>query len=70
LKSQVAIEEGLFSTTIKAKEGIKGNELIRELIDITEVHAFQEKLPSMADIFISLVKGEGDEALKKHLQEA
>lgn len=69
LKSQSVVEDGLFTTTIQAKDGIKGNELIRELIDITEVYAFQEKLPSMADIFISLVKGEGDEALKKHLQE-
>jgi hypothetical protein len=39
------------------------------MIDITEVHSFQEKIPTMADIFISLVKGEGDESLKKHLQE-
>ncbi len=66
---QVTIEEDLFSTTIKAKEGIKGNQVIRDLIDITEVNSFQEKIPSMADIFISLVKGEGDEALKKHLLE-
>lgn len=66
---QGVVEDNLFSTTIKAKEGIKGNEVIRELIDLTEVHSFQEKVPSMADIFISLVKGEGDDALKKHLQE-
>ena len=45
------------------------NQLIRDLIDITDVYSFQEKLPTMSDIFISLVKGEGDEALKKHLQE-
>lgn len=70
LMKQQAIEGDLFSSSIKAKEGIKGNQVIRDLIDITEVHSFQEKLPSMADIFISLVKGEGDEALKKHLQEA
>jgi ABC-2 type transport system ATP-binding protein len=69
LKKQAVIEEGLFSSTIQAKEGIKGNQLIRDLIDITEVYSFQEKLPSMADIFISLVKGEGDDQLKKHLQE-
>lgn len=69
LIKQGIVEGDLFSTTIKAKEGIKGNEVIRELIDLTEVHSFQEKVPSMADIFISLVKGEGDDALKKHLQE-
>jgi ABC-2 type transport system ATP-binding protein len=69
LIKQETIEENLFSTTLKAKEGIKGNQVIRDIIDITEVHSFQEKIPSMADIFISLVKGEGDEALKKHLLE-
>jgi ABC-2 type transport system ATP-binding protein len=69
LKSQSVIEDNLFSSTIQAVEGVKGNQLIRDIIDITEVFSFQEKLPTMADIFISLVKGEGDEALKKHLQE-
>ncbi len=69
LKKQSVIEERMFSSTIQAKEGIKGNQLIRDLIDITEVFSFQEKIPSMADIFISLVKGEGDDSLKKHLQE-
>lgn len=69
LVKQELIEENLFSTTLKAIDGIKGNQVIRDLIDITELHSFQEKIPSMADIFISLVKGEGDEALKKHLLE-
>src|ERR1041385_2597669 len=69
LKKQGAIEDGLYSSTIQAKEGIKGNQLIRDLIDITEVYSFQEKLPSMADIFIGLVRAEGDDQLKKHLQE-
>lgn len=66
---QEIIEDDLFSTTLKAKPNIKGNQVIRDLIEITEVHSFQEKIPTMADIFISLVKGEGDEALKKHLLE-
>jgi ABC-2 type transport system ATP-binding protein len=69
LVGQSVVEDNLISTTLKAQEGIKGNEVIRDLIDLTEVHSFQEKLPTMADIFISLVKGEGDEALKKHLLE-
>jgi ABC-2 type transport system ATP-binding protein len=67
LISQKPLDENLFSTTLKAKNGINGNQVIRDLIDITEVHSFQEKVPTMSDIFISLVKG--DEALKKHLQE-
>jgi len=69
MRKQVVIEDNLYSTTIQAKDGIKGNQLIRDLIEITDVYSFQEKLPTMSDIFISLVKGEGDEALKKHLQE-
>lgn len=70
LINQAVIEDDLYSTTLRAKPGIKGNEVIRDLIEITEVFSFQEKVPSMADIFISLVKGEGDEALKKHLLES
>jgi len=66
---QVPISENHLQSTIRAANGIKGNQLIRELVELTEVHRFEEKLPTMADIFISLVKGEGDEALKKHLQE-
>ncbi len=69
IKNQVRIEEDLYSTTIKATEGIKGNQVIRDLVDITELYSFQEKLPTMADIFIGLVKADGDEALRKHLQE-
>jgi ABC-2 type transport system ATP-binding protein len=69
IKSQTKIEEDLFSTTIKAVDGIKGNQVIRDLIDITELYSFQEKLPTMADIFIGLIKADGDEALRKHLQE-
>lgn len=66
---QKNIAENHVETTIRATNGIKGNQLIRELVELTEVHRFEEKLPTMADIFISLVKGEGDEALKKHLHE-
>ncbi|MDL5045987.1 ATP-binding cassette domain-containing protein [Oscillatoria amoena NRMC-F 0135] len=66
---QKPVAENHFETTIRAAVGIKGNQLIRELVDKTEVHRFEEKLPTMADIFISLVKAEGDVALKKHLQE-
>jgi ABC-2 type transport system ATP-binding protein len=69
LVKQELVEENLYTSTIKASKEIKGNQFIREMIDITDVYSFQEKIPTMADIFISLVKGEGDEALKKHLQE-
>jgi ABC-2 type transport system ATP-binding protein len=63
-------EDNLIVTTIKASAEIRANQVIRELIDKTELQSFREKIPSMADIFIDLVKGEDDEALRKHLQEA
>jgi ABC-2 type transport system ATP-binding protein len=66
---QNPIEGDLFATSIKINDSSKGNELIRLLVDQAEIHSFQEKLPTMADIFIGLVRGEGDEALKKHLLE-
>jgi ABC-2 type transport system ATP-binding protein len=69
VKGQTRIEDDLYSTTLKAVDGIKGNQVIKDLIDITEVYSFQEKLPTMADIFIGLVKADGDDALRKHLQE-
>lgn len=67
---QKAVAEDVFESVIRASEGIKGNQVIRELIELTEVQSFQEKLPTMADIFISLVKAEGDDALRKHLLES
>jgi len=66
---QKALADNLYETLIRATADVKGNQLIRELVEQTEVHRFEEKLPTMADIFITLVKGEGDEALKKHLTE-
>jgi hypothetical protein len=39
------------------------------LIEKTELSSFHEKLPSMADIFIGLVQGEDEDALRRHLQE-
>ena len=69
LTSQHPLEGDTFSSLIKITDGSKGNELIRSLVDQTEIHSFQEKLPTMADIFINLVKGEDDDVLRKHLRE-
>ena len=38
--------------------GSNPNLLIRDLTEVTEVHSFIEKIPSMSEIFIALVKGE------------
>jgi len=66
---QQHVEGDLYSTIIQAKNDIRPNQLIRELIEKTELQSFHEKVPSMADIFIDLVKGEGNETLRNHLQE-
>lgn len=41
--------------TIRMKEGIGTDSLIRNLVEITEIKAFREILPSMNDIFIQVV---------------
>jgi len=43
-------------TFIQAPPSAKSNDLLRLLIDQTEVYSFQEKNPSVADIFMDLVK--------------
>jgi len=47
---------GLFTSSIKIKNGKGPNDLLQELIGKVEVHGFEEKLPSINDIFISKVK--------------
>ncbi|MBL7855277.1 MAG: ATP-binding cassette domain-containing protein [Cyclobacteriaceae bacterium] len=70
LVSQKELEGNHFETLIKADQGSSPNALLHELLPQTEVFRFEQKLPTMAEIFINLVKAEGDEALRKHLQEA
>ncbi|MEN8227366.1 MAG: ATP-binding cassette domain-containing protein [Bacteroidota bacterium] len=41
--------------TIRIKEGDGSGDLIRNLVEITEIKSFQEILPSMNDIFIQVV---------------
>lgn len=43
-------------TFIEAPPTARSNDLLRLLIDQTEVYSFQEKNPSISDIFINLVK--------------
>jgi ABC-2 type transport system ATP-binding protein len=57
LVSQTAVDESLFHSIIKMKEAKSPNELIRDLIQVTEVQSFQEEIPTMSEIFINLVKG-------------
>ena len=59
--SQNRVEDDNFHSTLKAKADVSSNKLLSELINVTEVHAFVEKMPTMSEIFISLVKGESHE---------
>ncbi len=61
LISNTTLEDNFHQTTIKMNGTGNPNDLIKELINLTEVHSFVEKIPSMSDIFISLVKGGSDE---------
>jgi ABC-2 type transport system ATP-binding protein len=61
LLTQKNLEDTYFRSTIKVKENTPSNKLIRELTDVTEVHSFNEKIPTMSEIFIQLVKGETHE---------
>ncbi|HWA35105.1 MAG TPA: ATP-binding cassette domain-containing protein, partial [Cyclobacteriaceae bacterium] len=54
LADQHALEDNFLSSTIRVSGAESPNELLGELIKLTEVHAFQEKIPSMSEIFISL----------------
>jgi len=61
LISQKNLEDTFFKSVIKMKNGTNPNQLIRDLTEVTEVHSFIEKIPSMSEIFITLVKGEHHE---------
>jgi ABC-2 type transport system ATP-binding protein len=54
---QVLLEDNYFRSTVRMKELVSPNRLIQDLTQITEVHSFIEKIPTMGEIFITLVKG-------------
>lgn len=54
---QEVLEDTIYQSTIKITTNQRTNELIRDLIEVTEVHSFIEKIPTMSEIFIALVKG-------------
>lgn len=70
LVKQRSLEGDHFESTIKAENLPSPNVLLQDLLQRTEVFRFEQHLPTMSEIFINLVKAEGDEALLKHLQEA
>jgi ABC-2 type transport system ATP-binding protein len=61
LVDQRNIEDNHFKSTVRMKGLLAPNQLIRDLTEVTEVHSFIEKIPTMSEIFITLVKGGSDE---------
>lgn len=61
LVSQTKVEENYFHSIIRTPLLDTPNQLLQQLIGLTEVHAFVEKIPTMSEIFINLVKGKSDE---------
>ncbi len=59
--SQQKVEDDFYKTILKMNAGGSPNKLIGDLIAVTEVHSFIEKVPTMSEIFINLVKGKSDE---------
>ncbi|MEO5602209.1 MAG: ATP-binding cassette domain-containing protein [Cyclobacteriaceae bacterium] len=58
LLSQKNLEDNYYRSTVRMKEIVSPNQLIIDLTQLTEVHSFLEKIPTMGEIFITLVKGE------------
>lgn len=55
LVSQKTMEDDFYRSLVKISGDESSNQLIRDLTNITEVHSFIEKIPTMSEIFISLV---------------
>lgn len=61
LLKQDKLEDDYLQSHIQVQLGTNPNQLIQDLTRVTEVHAFAEKIPTMSEIFITLVKGEHHE---------
>jgi ABC-2 type transport system ATP-binding protein len=61
LVEQRPLEDQFYKSIVKVNGTQSPNQLIRDLTTMTEVHSFVEKIPTMSEIFINLVKGGSDE---------
>ena len=61
LTGQKSLGENYHRSIVKIAGNATTNQLIRDLTEVTEVHSFNEKIPTMSEIFITLVKGESYE---------
>jgi ABC-2 type transport system ATP-binding protein len=57
LTSQKNLDDDHHRSVIRITGNATANQLIRELTNVTEIHSFNEKIPTMSEIFITLVKG-------------
>ncbi|HTF30163.1 MAG TPA: ATP-binding cassette domain-containing protein [Flavitalea sp.] len=57
LVDEKVLGDNYFRSTVRMKESTSPNQLIIDLTQMTEVHSFIEKIPTMGEIFITLVKG-------------
>ena len=58
------IGRGLKKSLVKYDADANPNDLLKQLIGQVEIHSFVERIPSMNDIFIQLVKGENPELIE------
>ncbi len=58
LLDQKNLDDNYHRSTVRMKEIVSPNQLITDLTKMVEVHSFIEKIPTMGEIFITLVKGE------------
>lgn len=58
---QKHLEDNFYKSVIRATHISNPNQIINQLTGVTEVHSFMEKIPTMSEIFITLVKGGSDE---------
>lgn len=59
--SQEKIEDDFHRSLVKMRAAGSPNHLIQDLTRVTEVFSFSEKIPTMSEIFITLVKGKSNE---------
>ena len=58
---QEKTEDDFHHSLVKMKAAGSPNQLIHHLTQVTEIFSFSEKVPTMSEIFITLVKGESNE---------
>lgn len=61
LISQEGLEDDFHRSLVKMNTAGSPNQLIQDLTKVTEVFSFAEEIPTMSQIFITLVKGESHE---------